>query len=284
MGSLPPIKHKPTGRYPPNTLLYLHMARRQEEEERQRQEEEERERQRQEEERRRLEEEERLRREEEERRQAEEERLRIEQQKYVTVLYNVGQLQLSVGLVCGGMITSVCSPLVMRPRQQIMAALNAQTAVQFQQYAAQQYPNSPEQQLGLIRQLQEQHYQQYMQQLYQVQLAQQQVGQKEPLQAEVFENVPHDPPHRHCRTSFSRQHYRSSSRLIWWARALWTRAALATANKSPPPLQVVCVPVQRLWVKKPPPLTEDSQTRTRRAWTGSKNLSWQRRSQRMGLY
>lgn len=62
-----------------------------------------------------------------------------------------------------------------------MAALNAQTAVQFQQYAAQQYPNSPEQQLGLIRQLQEQHYQQYMQQLYQVQLAQQQVGRNEPL-------------------------------------------------------------------------------------------------------
>uniref|UniRef100_A0A672HPL8 Golgi resident protein GCP60 n=1 Tax=Salarias fasciatus TaxID=181472 RepID=A0A672HPL8_SALFA len=114
---------------------------RKEEEERQRLEEEERERQRQEEERRRLEEEERLRREEEERRQAEEERLRIEQQK-----------------------------------QQIMAALNAQTAVQFQQYAAQQYPNSPEQQMGLIRQLQEQHYQQYMQQLYQVQLAQQQAA------------------------------------------------------------------------------------------------------------
>ncbi|KAK7907810.1 hypothetical protein WMY93_016422 [Mugilogobius chulae] len=114
---------------------------RREEEERQRQEEEERERQRQEEERRRLEEEERVRREEEERRQAEEERLRVEQQK-----------------------------------QQIMAALNAQTAVQFQQYAAQQYPNSPEQQMSLIRQLQEQHYQQYMQQLYQVQLAQQQAA------------------------------------------------------------------------------------------------------------
>lgn len=123
---------------------------RKEEEERQRLEEEERERQRQEEERRRLEEEERLRREEEERRQAEEERLRIEQQK-----------------------------------QQIMAALNAQTAVQFQQYAAQQYPNSTEQQLGLIRQLQEQHYQQYMQQLYQVQLAQQQAAlQKQQQQAE----------------------------------------------------------------------------------------------------
>eukprot|EP00066_Takifugu_rubripes_P021134 XP_011610400.1 PREDICTED: Golgi resident protein GCP60 isoform X2 [Takifugu rubripes] len=123
---------------------------RKEEEERQRQEEEERERQRQEEERRRLEEEERLRREEEERRQAEEERLRIEQQK-----------------------------------QQIMAALNAQTAVQFQQYAAQQYPNNPEQQLGLIRQLQEQHYQQYMQQLYQVQLAQQQAALQKQQQADL---------------------------------------------------------------------------------------------------
>lgn len=124
---------------------------RKEEEERQRQEEEERERLRQEEERRRLEEEERLRREEEERRQAEEERLRVEQQK-----------------------------------QQIMAALNAQTAVQFQQYAAQQYPNSPEQQVGLIRQLQEQHYQQYMQQLYQVQLAQQQAAlQKQQLQQQA---------------------------------------------------------------------------------------------------
>ncbi|XP_076021418.1 Golgi resident protein GCP60 [Genypterus blacodes] len=122
---------------------------RKEEEERLRLEEEERERQRQEEERRRLEEEERLRREEEERRQAEEERLRIEQQK-----------------------------------QQIMAALNAQTAVQFQQYAAQQYPESPEQQLSLIRQLQEQHYQQYMQQLYQVQLAQQQAT----LQKQQHEN------------------------------------------------------------------------------------------------
>ncbi|XP_051511652.1 Golgi resident protein GCP60-like [Myxocyprinus asiaticus] len=114
---------------------------RREEEEQRRREEEECERQRQEEERRRREEEERLRREAEERRQLEEERLRVEQQK-----------------------------------QQIMAALNAQTAMQFQQYAAQQYPDSPEQQLILIRQLQEQHYQQYMQQLYQVQLAQQQAA------------------------------------------------------------------------------------------------------------
>lgn len=57
-----------------------------------------------------------------------------------------------------------------------MAALNSQTAMQFQQYAAQQYPGNYEQQQILIRQLQEQHYQQYMQQLYQVQLAQQQVS------------------------------------------------------------------------------------------------------------
>ncbi|XP_061481018.1 Golgi resident protein GCP60 [Rhineura floridana] len=114
---------------------------RREEEERRQREEEERERLQKEEEKRRREEEERLRREEEERRRIEEERLRMEQQK-----------------------------------QQIMAALNSQTAVQFQQYAAQQYPGNYEQQQILIRQLQEQHYQQYMQQLYQVQLAQQQAA------------------------------------------------------------------------------------------------------------
>ncbi|XP_035973960.1 Golgi resident protein GCP60 isoform X3 [Halichoerus grypus] len=63
-----------------------------------------------------------------------------------------------------------------KKRQQIMAALNSQTAVQFQQYAAQQYPGSLDQQQLLVRQLQEQHYQQYMQQLYQAQLAQQQAA------------------------------------------------------------------------------------------------------------
>ncbi|XP_068088922.1 Golgi resident protein GCP60 [Hyperolius riggenbachi] len=114
---------------------------RREEEERRRREEEQRQRLLREEEKRRREEEERLRREEEERMRAEDERFRMEQQK-----------------------------------QQIMAALNSQTAVQFQQYAAQQYPGNFEQQQILIRQLQEQHYQQYMQQLYQVQLAQQQAA------------------------------------------------------------------------------------------------------------
>ncbi|XP_040286520.1 Golgi resident protein GCP60 isoform X2 [Bufo bufo] len=124
---------------------------RREEEERRRREEEERQRLLREEERRRKEEEERRRREEEERMRAEDERFRMEQQK-----------------------------------QQIMAALNSQTAVQFQQYAAQQYPGNFEQQQILIRQLQEQHYQQYMQQLYQVQLAQQQAAlqkQQEALSA-----------------------------------------------------------------------------------------------------
>ncbi|XP_010224847.1 PREDICTED: Golgi resident protein GCP60 [Tinamus guttatus] len=123
---------------------------RREEEERRRREEEERERLQKEEEKRRREEEERLRREEEERRRIEEERLRMEQQK-----------------------------------QQIMAALNSQTAVQFQQYAAQQYPGNYEQQQILIRQLQEQHYQQYMQQLYQVQLAQQQAALQKQQEAVV---------------------------------------------------------------------------------------------------
>lgn len=62
-------------------------------------------------------------------------------------------------------------------RQQIVAALNAQTSVQFQQYAAQQCPDDPEQQKLLIQQLQEQHYQQYIQQAYKLQLSQQQVHQ-----------------------------------------------------------------------------------------------------------
>ncbi|KAM8947066.1 Golgi resident protein GCP60 isoform 2-T2 [Pelodytes ibericus] len=133
---------------------------RREEEERRKREEEERLRLQREEEKRRREEEERLRREEEERLRVEDERFRMEQQK-----------------------------------QQIMAALNSQTAVQFQQYAAQQYPGNFEQQQILIRQLQEQHYQQYMQQLYQVQLAQQQAAlQKQQEAAVVGSSSPGNTP------------------------------------------------------------------------------------------
>ncbi|KAL0124161.1 hypothetical protein PUN28_006176 [Cardiocondyla obscurior] len=55
-------------------------------------------------------------------------------------------------------------------RRQIQNALNQQTYYQFKVYAEQQYPGNPEQQGVLIRQLQEQHYHQYMQQLHQNQL------------------------------------------------------------------------------------------------------------------
>ncbi|KAL6440125.1 hypothetical protein ACFW04_003025 [Cataglyphis niger] len=55
-------------------------------------------------------------------------------------------------------------------RRQIQDALNQQTYYQFKVYAEQQYPGNPEQQGVLIRQLQEQHYHQYMQQLKQNQL------------------------------------------------------------------------------------------------------------------
>lgn len=55
-------------------------------------------------------------------------------------------------------------------RRQIQDALNQQTYYQFKMYAEQQYPGNPEQQGVLIRQLQEQHYHQYMQQLHQNQL------------------------------------------------------------------------------------------------------------------
>ncbi|KAK4306360.1 hypothetical protein Pmani_021818 [Petrolisthes manimaculis] len=62
-------------------------------------------------------------------------------------------------------------------KRQIQEALNQQTYDQFRKYAEQQYPSNPEQQGVLIRQLQDQHYQQYMQQVYQQQLVLQQQEQ-----------------------------------------------------------------------------------------------------------
>ncbi|GBN47157.1 Golgi resident protein GCP60, partial [Araneus ventricosus] len=53
----------------------------------------------------------------------------------------------------------------------IQEALNRQTFHQFKAYAEKQFPGDPEQQAVLIRQLQEQHYQQYMQQVLQEQLS-----------------------------------------------------------------------------------------------------------------
>ncbi|XP_021944425.1 Golgi resident protein GCP60 [Folsomia candida] len=54
-------------------------------------------------------------------------------------------------------------------KRRIQDALNQQTFQQFMSYAEQQYPGNPDQQGVLIRQLQEQHYEQYMRQLYQQQ-------------------------------------------------------------------------------------------------------------------
>ena len=55
-------------------------------------------------------------------------------------------------------------------RRQIQDALNEKTYSQFRAYAEQQYPNDPDRQAILVRQLQEQHYCQYMQQVYQQQM------------------------------------------------------------------------------------------------------------------
>ena len=55
-------------------------------------------------------------------------------------------------------------------RRAIQEALNRQTIQQFKSYAEQQYPGNIEQQNDLIRQLQEQHYEQYLLQLGEQQL------------------------------------------------------------------------------------------------------------------
>ncbi|XP_067224457.1 Golgi resident protein GCP60 [Chanodichthys erythropterus] len=129
--------------------------RQREEEERLRLEREEQERQRLEEEARRREEEERRIKEEEQRRKEEAERLQIERQK-----------------------------------QQIMAVLNAQTTVQFQQYAKQQYPDNPDQQQLLIRQLQEQHYQQYIHHALRLQQMASQTQQEDLNVTQISEALP----------------------------------------------------------------------------------------------
>jgi len=55
-------------------------------------------------------------------------------------------------------------------RRRIQDALNRQTFTQFKAYAEQQYPSDPDRQAVLVKQLQEQHYRQYMQQVYQQQM------------------------------------------------------------------------------------------------------------------
>jgi len=67
-------------------------------------------------------------------------------------------------------------------RKQIQEALNQQTYPHFKAYAEQQHPNNPQAQEELIKQLQEQHFEQYMNQVYQQQLLHQQ-QQAEQLRA-----------------------------------------------------------------------------------------------------
>ncbi|XP_037575192.1 Golgi resident protein GCP60 [Dermacentor silvarum] len=72
----------------------------------------------------------------------------------------------------------------------IQEALNRQTYHQFKAYAEQQFPGNPEQQGVLIRQLQEQHYHQYMQQV----LNQQQQQQQQTAMADGGDTADGRPP------------------------------------------------------------------------------------------
>ncbi|XP_026478464.1 Golgi resident protein GCP60-like [Ctenocephalides felis] len=58
--------------------------------------------------------------------------------------------------------------------------LNEQSFYQFKAYAEQQFPNSPDEQAVLIRQLQDQHYNQYMQQLHYGYLVNQNIKKEDP--------------------------------------------------------------------------------------------------------
>ncbi|CAF0796377.1 unnamed protein product [Rotaria sp. Silwood1] len=73
-------------------------------------------------------------------------------------------------------------------RKQIQEALNQQTYSQFKAYAEQQYRDNRSAQEELIRQLQEQHFQKYMQQVYQQQLLDQQLRTKANMEQQS-ENV-----------------------------------------------------------------------------------------------
>lgn len=74
-------------------------------------------------------------------------------------------------------------------RRQLQDALNQQTYHQFKEYAEIQFPGNPEQQAVLIRQLQNEHYHQYMQQL-QAQVATNYARLKGDTEAEEGDNPP----------------------------------------------------------------------------------------------
>ncbi|CAN7939501.1 unnamed protein product, partial [Ixodes hexagonus] len=85
-------------------------------------------------------------------------------------------------------------------RRLIQEALNRQTYHQFKAYAEQQFPGSPDQQGVLIRQLQEQHYHQYMQQV----LGQQKAKVSEP--AAMDEGTPVGPEEQEPAPNGDRPH------------------------------------------------------------------------------
>ncbi|KAJ6634130.1 Golgi resident protein GCP60 [Pseudolycoriella hygida] len=66
-------------------------------------------------------------------------------------------------------------------KRQLQDALNQQTFHQFKAYAEKQYPGNPDQQAVLIRQLQTEHYHQYMQQLQLVESVDRRIIDGEPL-------------------------------------------------------------------------------------------------------
>ncbi|KAL4238242.1 Golgi resident protein GCP60 [Mactra antiquata] len=111
---------------------------------------------------------------ERQRKEAEEERRKEEEEKERKLLEDEAQRQLQLE-----------KQRQLEQEKQIRAALNQQTAQQFKQYAEQQCPGNLKQQEDLIIQLQEQHFQQYMQQVYQQQLLhqQQQYQQLQAMQA-----------------------------------------------------------------------------------------------------
>lgn len=75
-------------------------------------------------------------------------------------------------------------------KRQIQQALNEQTYEQFRKYSEQQFPGEPEKQGTLIRQLQEQHYIQYMQQLHAAQRGELITSQNEEKETASVENDP----------------------------------------------------------------------------------------------
>ncbi|CAH1101914.1 unnamed protein product [Psylliodes chrysocephalus] len=114
-------------------------------------------------------------------------------------------------------------------KRQIQLALNQQTYEQFRKYAEQQYPGDPDKQGSLIKQLQEQHYIQYMQQLHATQKEHRdnQTGtliDKSINTAQVYEES--------TSNEINEEHGSSSDEQNMVTASMWTRAELAAFKQS----------------------------------------------------